>query len=149
MESTLFKNTTVARTSGVLNGPVTIVYGIGALVIILLDKYLIPKITTNKKIKLIIIFIIYSIVLGLIEYICGYLCRIIFNIDMWNYKDKKYHIGKYTCLEYIPIWGLLSLIITNILKPYINKIIKIIPRQFTYFLSFIFILDLLITILTK
>lgn len=149
MESTLFKNTTVARTSGVLNGPVTIVYGIGALVILLLDKYLIPKIKTNKKIKLIIIFIIYSIVLGLIEYICGYLCRIIFNIDMWNYKDKKYHIGKYTCLEYIPIWGLLSLIITNILKPYINKIIKIIPRQFTYFLLFIFILDLLITILTK
>lgn len=149
MESTLFKNTTNGRTSGVLNGPVTIVYPLGVLTIILLDKYLIPKIKTNKIIKLIITFIIYSIVLGLIEYICGYLCRIIFNIDMWNYKDKKYHIGKYTCLEYIPIWGLLSLIITNILKPYINKIIKIIPREFTYLLTFIFILDLLITILTK
>ncbi len=149
MESTLFKNTTVARTSGVLNGPITIVYPLGALAIILLDKYLISKIKINKKLKLIISFIIYSIILGLIEYICGYLCNIIFNIDMWNYTNKKYHIGKYTCLEYIPIWGLLALIITNILKPYINKIIKIIPREFTYFLSFIFILDLLITILIK
>ena len=68
---------------------------------------------------------------------------------MWNYKSQKYHIGKYTCLEYIPIWGLIAIIITNILKPYINKIIKIIPREFTYFISFIFALDFLITILTK
>ena len=30
-----------------------------------------------------------------------------------------------------------------------NKIIKIIPREFTYFISFIFVLDFLITILTK
>ena len=75
--------------------------------------------------------------------------NILFGIDMWNYKSKKYHIGKYTCLEYIPIWGLIAIIITNILKPYINKIIKIIPREFTYFISFIFALDFLITILTK
>ena len=108
-----------------------------------------PRIKTNKIIKLIISFIIYSVVLGLIEYICGYLCNILFGIDMWNYKSQKYHIGKYTCLEYIPIWGLIAIIITNILKPYINKIIKIIPREFTYFISFIFALDFLITILTK
>lgn len=149
MESTLFKNTSIGRTSGVLNGPVTIVYGIGGIVIILLDKYLISKIKTNKIIKIIISFIIYSIALGLVEYICGYLCNIIFGIDMWNYKSKKYHIGKYTCLEYIPIWGLIAVIITNILKPYINKIIKIIPKEFTYLLSFIFILDIIITILIK
>lgn len=149
MESTLFKNTSRGRTSGVLNGPITIVYAAGGIAIILLDKYLMPKIKTNKIIKLIISFIIYSVVLGLIEYICGYLCNIIFGIDMWNYKDKKYHIGKYTCLEYIPIWGLTAIIITNVLKPYINKIIKIIPREFTYFTSLIFVLDFLITILTK
>ena len=83
-------------------------------------------------IKLIISFIIYSVVLGLIEYICGYLCNILFGIDMWNYKSQKYHIGKYTCLEYIPIWGLIAIIITNILKPYINKIIKILKFNNNY-----------------
>ena len=149
MESTIFKNTSRGRTSGILKGPITMVYAVGGIAIILLDKYLMPKIKTNKITKLIISFIIYSVVLGLIEYICGYLCNILFGIDMWNYKSKKYHIGKYTCLEYIPIWGLIAIIITNILKPYINKIIKIIPREFTYFISFIFALDFLITILTK
>ena len=137
MESTLFKNTSRGRTSGILKGPITMVYAVGGIAIILLDKYLMPRIKTNKIIKLIISFIIYSVVLGLIEYICGYLCNILFGIDMWNYKSKKYHIGKYTCLEYIPIWGLIAIII------------KIIPREFTYFISFIFALDFLITILTK
>lgn len=149
MESTLFKNTSPSRLSGVLNGPVTIVYGIGGLAIILIDKYLIPKIKINKIPKIIISFLIYAITLGIIEYISGYLCNIIFDTEMWNYKNKKYNIGKYTCLEYLPIWGIIAIIITNVLKPYINKIIKIIPKEATYIITTIFILDTLITILIK
>lgn len=149
MESTLFKNTSPSRVSGVLNGPITIVYGIGGLTIILIDKYLIPKIKTNKIIKIIISFLIYAITLGIIEYLCGYLCSIIFDTEMWNYNNKKYHLGKYTCLEYLPIWGLIAIIITNVLKPYINKIIKIIPQEATYLITVVFFLDTIITLLIK
>ena len=47
MESTLYKNTTL-KASGVLNGPVTLVYGLGGLTLILINKYIIDKIKTHK-----------------------------------------------------------------------------------------------------
>lgn len=148
-ESTLYKNIGVSKASGILKGPLTIVYGLGGLTIITIDKYIISKIKINKILKIIISFIIYAISLGVVELISGYLCKLIFSVDMWNYSDKKYNIGKYTCLEYLPIWSLFALIITNILKPYFDKIIKIIPKEATYIFYLFMVFDLLITIITK
>ena len=148
MESTLYKNTTL-KASGVLRGPLTLVYGVGGILLILVDKYIIDKIKIRKILKIIISFFIYAIVLTLVELICGYLCNLIFGIDMWNYTNKEYNIGKYICLEYIPIWGLLGLIISNIVKPFVDKIIKLIPKEATYFFYFIFTLDFIITLLTR
>lgn len=149
MESTIFKNKSQVKTSGVLNGPLTLVYGLGGLTIILIDKYIISKIKTNKILKIIISFFIYAITLGIIEYISGYLCKIIFGVEMWNYSNKKYHIGKYTCLEYIPIWGIIAIIITYILKPFIDKVLKLIPKEATYFFILLTFLDIIVTLITK
>ncbi len=148
MESTLYKNTTL-KASGVLYGPVTLVYGLGGLTLILINKYILGKIKTHKIIKVIISFFIYAIALTLVELICGYLCNIIFGIDMWNYTDKRYNIGKYICLELVPIWGLLGVLITYIAKPFLDKVVKLIPKDATYFFYFILIIDLLITLITK
>ena len=148
MESTLYKNTKL-KASGVLNGPITLVYGVGGIVLILLNKYIIDKIKVNKILKIIISFIIYTLFLTLVELICGYLCNIIFDVDMWNYTSKKYNIGKYICLELMPIWGLLGVIITYVLKPFFDKILKQIPKEATYFFYFILALDFTITIITK
>ena len=68
---------------------------------------------------------------------------------MWNYENKKYHIGKYTCLEYIPIWWTIAIIITYILKPFIDKILKLIPKEATYLFLLILSLDTIITLITK
>lgn len=148
MESTLFKNTKL-KPSGVLMGPITIVYGLGGLTLILVNKYIIDKIKINKILKIIISFIIYTITLTLVELISGYLCNLIFGVDTWNYTHKAYNIGKYICLELMPIWGLLGLLVTYILKPFIDKVIKLIPKVWTYFFLIIFIIDITITIITK
>ena len=148
MESTLYKNTKL-KASGVLHGPITLVYGVGGIVLILINKYIIDKIKVGKILKIIISFLIYCISLTLVELICGYLCNIIFDIDMWNYTNKKYNIGKYICLELIPIWGLLGVIITYIIKPFIDKIIKLIPKSATYLFLLILIMDFIITLITK
>ena len=147
-ESTIFKNSTL-KASGVLNGPLTLVYGVGGITLILTNKYIIDKIKLNKPLKIIISFLIYTIVLTIVELTCGYLCNLIFGIDMWNYTDKKYHIGKYICLEYIGVWGTYGLIITYILKPFLDKIIKKIPKEATYLFLTILSLDLILTIITK
>ena len=148
MESTLYKNTKI-KPSGALHRPVTLVYGVGSIVLILINKYIIDKIKLNKILKIIISFFIYAIALTLVELICGYLCNIILDIDMWNYTKKEYNIGKYICLEFIPIWGLLGVIITYIVKPFIDKVIKLIPKEATYFFYLVLILDFIITIITK
>ena len=148
MESTLYKNTTL-KASGVLNGPVTLVYGLGGLTLILINKYVIDKIKTHKIIKVIISFFIYSIALTLVELLSGYLCNLIFDIDMWDYTSKRYNIGKYICLELVPIWGFLGVIITYIAKPFLDKVVKLIPKEATYFFYFILVIDFIITIITK
>ena len=148
MESTLYKNTKLKK-SGVLNGPVTLVYGVGGIALILIDKYIISKIHTSKIIKIIISFFIYAVLLTLVELVCGHLCNIIFDVDMWNYTSKKYNIGKYICLELVPIWGLLGVLVTYVLKPFFDKVIKLIPKEATYLLTFILVLDFIITLITK
>lgn len=148
MESTLYKNTKLKK-SGVLNGPVTLVYGVGGIALILIDKYIISKIHTSTIIKIIISFFIYAVLLTLVELVCGHLCNIIFDVDMWNYTSKKYNIGKYICLELVPIWGLLGVLVTYVLKPFFDKVIKLIPKEATYLLTFILVLDFIITLITK
>lgn len=149
MESTLFKVAEECRVSGVLYGPITIVYGLGGIALILTNKYILSKIKCNKILKIILSFIILSLILTIVELISGYLCKIIFNTEMWNYCNKSFNIGKYICLEYIPLWGLLGVIIIYVLKPFFDKIIKLIPKEATYLFYLILILDIIITILTK
>ena len=121
MESTLYKITDPSRVSGVLYGPVTLVYGLGGIALILTNKYILSKIKCNKILKIILSFIIIAVILTTVELLSGYLCKIIFNTEMWNYHDKVYHIGKYICLEYVPVWGLLGTLIVYVLKPFFDK----------------------------
>ena len=44
MESTLFKISEPSRVSGVLYGPITLVYGLGGIALTLADKYILSKI---------------------------------------------------------------------------------------------------------
>ena len=98
---------------------------------------------------LILSFIILALILTTVEFLSGYLCKLIFNTEMWNYHNKPYHIGKYICLEYIPLWGLLGTLIIYVLKPFFDKIIKLIPKEATYLSYLIMILDIIITLFTK
>ena len=99
MESTLFKITNSLKYSGIFYGPMTTVYGFGILALLLLNKHLLPKIKCNKILKLIFEFIIFTITLTLIEFIGGNVLKILFNIDMWDYSNKAFNIGKYVCLQ--------------------------------------------------
>lgn len=149
MESTLFKNTASHKTSGVLHGPVTLVYGIGGLAIVIIDKYILDKIKIKKSLKIVLSFFLFSLVLPLVEGLSGYLCELIFDKEMWNYTSKKYNIGKYMCLEMAPLWGIMAVLLSFVLKSYINKLIKKIPNTFTYLSVLFLLLDIVITIITK
>ena len=149
MESTLYKIIKINKHSGIFYGPITAVYGIGILSIELLNKYLFNKIKNNKLLKLIIEFILLTITLSLIEHIGGTILNYLFHIDMWDYTNVKFHFGKYVCLRNSLIWGVFGVAYIHIFKPFTDKILNQITKKETYLFLGIFILDTIITLITK
>ena len=68
---------------------------------------------------------------------------------MWDYTKLKFNIGKYTAIEMALLWGIGSLIFVYLLKPLIDKKINKVPRFISYFLVFLFIIDIFVTFVLK
>lgn len=149
MESTLFKITLSSKHSGIFYGPMTTVYGVGIIAIILLNKYVFRKLKCNIVLKLIIEFILLSITLTLIEYLGGNILNMLFDIDMWNYSRKAFNFGKYICLELSLIWGVLGLLYIHLFKKFTDKILRRITRKETYFFLSLFAIDLVLVLTLK
>ena len=150
LESTIYKIGNYNKHSSIFYGPYTLVYGFGVLLSILVYEYLEKRIRNmNKFLKIIFYFIVFTILLSLIEYIGGNILNFIFDIDMWDYSNHKYHFGKYICLTNSIIWGVLGTINIYFIYPNLKKVIKKIPNLYTIIIVFIFLIDLIMTLITK
>lgn len=134
--------------SGIFLSYWTPIYGIGTIVILLINKY-IHRFNVSKILKILYLFLFCSIILSTIEAIGGYLIKWIFDIELWNYTNYKFNIGRYTSLEISLIWGLSSILLIYFIKPMSDKIVKKIPKIVTYILIGLFIIDVVITLLIK
>lgn len=149
MESTVYKISKSQKQSGICYGPYTFVYGFGVLVLILLKKYFLDKLTINKYLKLFITFTLCAISLTFIEWIGGNIINIIFEIDMWDYSKKICNFGKYICLELSIIWGILGTLYIYYIKDFFDKIIELIPKRLSIFIIIINVLDIIIVFINK
>ena len=138
----------VKSNSGILLGWWTPVYGIGTIIIILINNF-INRFKLNKVLKVILLFISCSFILTILEAIGGYLIEFVFDITFWDYTKYKFNIGKYIALEVSVIWGLSSIVLIYYIKPFLDKIISKIPKYFTYILITLFILDVISTLFIK
>ncbi len=136
--------------SGILYGWWTPVYGFGAVLILITGK-VINKINWNKKIilKVIATYFCSMILLSLIELFGGYLIKIVFNKELWNYEHHRFNIGHYISLEIANIWGISSILVLYVLKPIFDKFVNKIPNIVTYILIFLFITDNILTLILK
>ena len=134
--------------SGILLGYWTPIYGIGTIIILLINKY-ISKFNLNKFLKVLILFLSSMIILSTMEALGGYLIKWIFDMELWNYSNYKFKIGRYTALEMSLVWGLSSFLLIYIIKPLIDKIISKVPKILTYILIILFIVDIITTFIIK
>ena len=134
--------------SGIFFGPWTPVYGLGIIIIILINK-LIDKFNLNLTLKIIFSFFIYAIFLFLIEYIGGISIEIFFHKIFWNYSNHKFNLGYYVSLEMTLLWGLISCIYLFVFKKIIDIFIKKIPVFISIPVFIIFISDFVVTLITK
>lgn len=131
---------------GILFGYWTPVYGVGAVIILLINKVIQKnKIKYNK----LVLFISSAIILSAIEVLGGYLIKWAFHKVLWDYSNQMFNIGKYTSLSISLLWGICSLVLIYFLKPVFDKFIKKIPIYISYLLIVMFIIDLSATVLIK
>ena len=147
LESTWYKILSIDSYSGFLFGPFTPVYGFGVLCILIIDHFIIQKISCHKIVKIIISFFIFAIMLSLIEMVGGLFLEHFLGIEMWNYSNKQFNFGKYACLELSLVWGIGSVIFIYIVKPFMDRFIKKIPKKATLIFLGILYIDFIASVL--
>ena len=135
--------------NGFLYGPWIPIYGFGACIIIFIMRLIFNRFKLKRIYKIILLFLISSITLTILEFMGGHLIELLTNKIFWNYSKLKFNIGHYIALEISLVWGIMSLVITYIIKPIIDKLLKKIPSFITYLVLLMFIIDLLITTLNN
>lgn len=135
--------------SGILYGPWTPVYGIGAILTIIISNKIFKNMHQNRIVETIVTFIILTITLTFIEWLGGILIENLFHESLWNYKHYKYNIGKYIALEMSLVWGIISILLIYFIKPLIDKLEKKIPKYITIIFTTLFIIDLITTTIIK
>ena len=135
--------------SGVLYGPWTPIYGIAAILIIIISERVFRDLHMDRWKETSIVFLITVPILMGLEFLGGYLIEVVFGFSFWDYSNYKFHIGKYTCLSFGILWGIMGIIFIYFLRPFLDKYIKRISRWVSILLVFLFIFDLIIRLLKE
>lgn len=99
-----------------LYGPFCCIYGLGAVVIILVLKY---KFFRNNHTLFVGGFIVGSIV----EYVVSFIGETLLHVKWWDYSDRFLNINGRICFLYSIFWGLLGLYLMRVINPKIDKLI--------------------------
>ena len=133
--------------SGILYGYWSCIYGVGALLIIVINIFICKK-YKNKLLRPILLFIFSFFLLGFFELISGFILEETFGRVFWNYSNEIFSISKYTSLKMMFVWGFCSILFIYVIHPYMNLIIKKIPKSISLTLAFLFLFDLIYTLIT-
>lgn len=126
---------------GFLIGPYCPIYGFGALLIILfLDKFAFNPV---------LLFIITTILCGVLEYLASWYMEKVFKARWWDYSDRKFNINGRICLRNLVAFGIMGIAVTYFINPYFEKWIGYLNEEHLQGLSFIlwtiFIIDLVLS----
>ena len=144
-ETIISKITGNRFTSGIMYGPITPIYGIGVVIILIVSKYLFINLHMPRWFETLVVFFSLIIILTLMEFIGGILIEKLFGIVFWDYSHLKWNIGKYISLEISLVWGFLSIFLIYVIKPLLDKFVVKIPSFISYSLIIIFIVDMIFT----
>lgn len=124
------------RRAMLLYGPFNIVYGVGAVAIIL--------ILNKKNISNLKIFVYGSLLGGFIEFIMSYIQEVTLKSVFWDYQNHFLNIDGRTTIPYMLFWGLATLFFIKIVYPNINVFFDKIPKKFLTIFTSVLIIFFLI-----
>lgn len=115
---------------GFLKGPVCPIYGVGAILTIVL--------LGNMKGKWGVIFLLGAILASIIEYVTACILEWLFKTKWWDYSNNKFNIHGRVCLINSVLFGLLALILIEFVHPLMLKVLNNISKDFLLMLVFLF-----------
>lgn len=105
--------------SGLLYGPFSPVYGLGALIM----SYFLA----DKNYKWWQILLYGAILGGVVEYLLSFLQETFTGTISWNYKDDLLNINGRTTIPLMFLWGFICLVFIKIIYPFLSNLIEKIP----------------------
>ncbi|MGM9879280.1 MAG: putative ABC transporter permease [Bacilli bacterium] len=121
---------------GFLIGPYCPIYGVGAvLVILLLSQY---------KEHPIGLFVLAIVICSILEYFTSYIMEKLFNTRWWDYSNRKFNINGRICMETMVPFGIVACLLVYIINPFLVSNLYKLPDIFLTVVS-IFLAVLLIS----
>lgn len=128
---------------GTTYGPWIPIYFFGGLLITIF--------TYRFKDKPIVVFLLNTIITGLLEYITGYALYEYAGIRLWDYNKEIWNFGNingYVCLRSVLFFGVSSLFLIYVLIPILIRLFKNSKTDtlhyITYAMSLLFIADMIV-----
>ena len=100
---------------GFIIGPFCPIYGVGAILLIML-------LGNNKKIFK--TFLLGAIIGSSFEYFSSYVMQALYGIKFWDYSNSFMNLNGRTNLMYAFCWGVLSVLLIFVVEPIIKKLIN-------------------------
>ena len=125
---------------GLLYGPFTPIYGIGA---ILLTLTLYGLRNRNG----ITVFAVSALIGAAFEFLCSWVQEVVFGTVSWDYSGSHLNLAGRTNLKYAVFWGLLGMIFIKHTYPFLSRYIERIPVKLGVWLTWICIVLMSVNIL--
>ena len=138
----LFQKGYFESRQGLIYGPFTPVYGIGAIIYYLV----LNQVKTRNKLK---IFFITMILCGATEYISSFIQEKAFGTISWDYSYLIFNLNGRTSLLHCTYWGIAGVLYVTFIEPLIEKLRLIIDTKslkiITIFVSIFMIFNIQIS----
>ena len=140
---------------GFLNGPLCPVYGSGVLMVFAALGFmgkLIGFDTDVGSMSVWALFFVGIVFATLVEFVAGFLLDKFFHARWWDYRDRKFNLNGYICLQFSLIWGMAIAFVLRVVHPTFESLVEMIPESIGSVLLgvfyCIFLIDLVLTVMS-
>lgn len=106
---------------GFMRGPFLPIYGSGAIMMLLVS---IPF-----QDSIVLTYIAGCVGATILEYVTGVVMEALFQVRYWDYSDQKFNFQGHVCLGTTLSWGVLTILMTEIIHVPVEKLVLSIPGQ--------------------
>ena len=143
----IFEKFILHSRSGILHGPITPIYGVGVIIMIIVSRFFFEKLKLPRFFEAIISAFIIMLILTLLEYLTGTMIEKISGIVFWDYSKIPLNFGKYIAIPISACWFACSFLVIYFVKDLIDNFTTKIPPFITLLLIGTLIIDIIYTVI--